>query len=153
MPIEATRRPGADLTANVAAFRNGAGGTFARVLKAGEMPEAHEWRTVAHAAVCPQAVQHRQARRGAVENIIPFPTQVARRRRLTRVVTRHLETFYVTFGRRGLQDGWVRLHARDEGQAREFCRDEYGGVWSGIYTEAEWDPKYFPAGQIAVILI
>ena len=80
MPIEPTRRPDGDLTANVAAYRTGQGGCFARVLKDGETPDANEWRTVAHAAVCPAQVQHREARKGAVENVIPFPTARARRR-------------------------------------------------------------------------
>ena len=59
MPIEPVRRPDGDITANVAAYRNGQGGTFARVLKAGEDLGGNEWRTVAHAAVCSKAVAHR----------------------------------------------------------------------------------------------
>lgn len=80
MPVELTRRPDCDLTANVAAYRTGSGGAFARVLKDGDTLDGQEWRTVAHAAVCPKAVQHREARKGAVENVIPFPTAKARRR-------------------------------------------------------------------------
>ncbi len=38
MPIEATRRPGADLTANVAAFRNGAGGAYRKARAASGTP-------------------------------------------------------------------------------------------------------------------
>lgn len=81
MPIEPVRRPAADTTANVAAYRNSAGGTFARVLKAGEVPDGNEWRTLAHAAVCPAALQHRQARKGEVDGVIPFPTARSRRQR------------------------------------------------------------------------
>jgi len=83
MPIEPTRRPPGDTTANVAAYRTGTGGAFARVLKDGEQPDGNEWRTVAHAAVCPKAVQHRQARKGSIDGVIPFPTARARRRRLS----------------------------------------------------------------------
>jgi len=78
--LEPTRRPDGDLTANVAAYRTGTGGCFARVLKDGDTLDGQEWRTVAHFAVCPKAVQHREARKGAVENVIPFPTAQARRR-------------------------------------------------------------------------
>ena len=81
MAIEDTRRPTGDVTANVAAYRTGSGGAFARVLKDGEAPDGNEWRTVAHAAVCPKAVQHREARKGSIDGVIPFPTARARRRR------------------------------------------------------------------------
>jgi hypothetical protein len=81
MPIEATRRPDGDTTANVAAYRTGQGGAFARVLKDGETPDGNEWRTVAHVVVCPAAIQHRAARKGAVDGVLPFPTAQARRRR------------------------------------------------------------------------
>ena len=81
MPIEAERRPDTDLTANVAAYRTAAGGTFARVLKDGESPDGNEWRTVAHVVVCPKAVQDRAARKGALNGVIPFPSARARRRR------------------------------------------------------------------------
>jgi len=81
MPIELTRRPDGDLTANVAAYRTGSGGAFARVLKDGERPDATEWRTVAHAVVCPNAVQNREARKGAIKNVIPFPIARVRRQR------------------------------------------------------------------------
>lgn len=80
MPIEPIRRPDGDTTANVAAYRTGSGGAFARVLKDGDTLDGQEWRTVAHAAVCPAQVQHREARKGAMENVIPFPTAKARRR-------------------------------------------------------------------------
>ncbi len=63
------------------------------------------------------------------------------------------EVFYVTFGRRGIRDGFVKLYARDEDQAREFSRDEYGAVWSGIYTEDDWQPEFFPAGQIGEVIV
>jgi len=82
MPIEPIRRPAGDVTANVVAYRTGPGGTFARVLRDGEVPDGHEWRTVAHFAVCPAAEQHRKARKGSVQDVIPFPTARARRARL-----------------------------------------------------------------------
>lgn len=81
MPVELDRRPAGDVTANVAAYRNAAGGAFARVLKDGEVPDGHEWRTISHFAVCPAAEQHRKARKGAVQDVIPFPTARARRAR------------------------------------------------------------------------
>lgn len=81
MPIEVARRPSGDVTANVAAYRTGAGGTFARVLKDGETPEPNEWRTLAHFAVCPAALLARQARQGAIDGALPFPTARARKGR------------------------------------------------------------------------
>lgn len=81
MPIETTRRPHGDPTANVAAYRTGAGAAFARVLKDGETPDGQEWLTVAHMAVCPAAVLAREARKGSVPGVIPFPTARARRGR------------------------------------------------------------------------
>jgi hypothetical protein len=86
MPVELVRRPAGDVTGNVAAYRTGAGGVFARVLKDGEVPDGNEWRTVAHMAVCPAAWQHRQARKGFVRDVIPFPTAIARRARANPVL-------------------------------------------------------------------
>jgi hypothetical protein len=63
MPIEPNRRPADDVTANVVAYRTGPGGTYARVLKTGELPDGNEWRTVAHFAVCPDAQLHRKTRK------------------------------------------------------------------------------------------
>ena len=85
MPIEPTRRPDGDLTANIAAYRTALGDAFARVLKDGEVPDGNEWRTVAHAVVCPNAIQNREARKGAIENVIPFP--IARVRRMRRATS------------------------------------------------------------------
>lgn len=56
------------------------------------------------------------------------------------------QRFYLTFGQRGLRDGWVELLADDYDQARRFVLDEYGQKWSSLYDSDGWDPYYFPAG-------
>ncbi len=64
-----------------------------------------------------------------------------------------LQTFYLTFGQRGLRDGWVTIHARDYDDARGFVEEEYGQKWSNLYTEQDWDPSYFPAGSFGIVKV
>ncbi len=63
------------------------------------------------------------------------------------------QTFYLTFGQRGLRDGFVTILARDYDDARGFVVDEYGQRWSCLYTEEDWDPSYFPAGSFGTVRV
>lgn len=65
--------------------------------------------------------------------------------------------WYVTFGRRGIRDGFVMIvtDQREDG-VRKFCRDEYGPCWSGLYDYEQWhadggSERYYPAGQIGEV--
>jgi hypothetical protein len=59
--------------------------------------------------------------------------------------------FYITFSAPGLRDGWVELVTDDEDRARTYAREFYGKVWSGIYDDTDWDPKYFPRGKFGEV--
>lgn len=83
MAVDPRRHALVDTTANVAAYRTATGATYARVLKAGDLPRSHEWRTVAHQAVCPVVVAERETRRLAGEGVLLFPTAAQRRARTT----------------------------------------------------------------------
>lgn len=64
-----------------------------------------------------------------------------------------MKKFYITFSARGLMDGWVELWAKDEEDARQFCYETYGSVWSGIYGEDDWVPGYFPHGSFGKVWV
>lgn len=55
-PVDAKPVPGG----NIAAYRDGSGELLARVLKAGEDPEAHELLGSSHFSTCPNADAHRK---------------------------------------------------------------------------------------------
>lgn len=68
--------------------------------------------------------------------------------------------FYVTFGLDHLNNprypqantgGWVRIVAEDKTQARDLASRVFGVRYSSLYTEDDWDPSYFPEGEIEVM--
>lgn len=66
-------------------------------------------------------------------------------------MTEEKQRFYITFGVAGLRECWVEVLAYSEDQAREFARETYGKVWSGIYRQDEWVPTYFPYGRVGLV--
>jgi len=64
------------------------------------------------------------------------------------------QVYILTFGQRGLRDGWVEVLARSYDDARGFVLDEYGRKWSMLYTPDQWtsgDPAHFPRGCIGQV--
>lgn len=68
-----------------------------------------------------------------------------------------METFYITFGRTGIRNGWVRVEAYNEEIVRAWAFKEYGNLWSMVYDEAEWQrmteaherETFYPLGEMA----
>ena len=50
------------------------------------------------------------------------------------------------------RDGYVLVHADDEETAREEVFYVFGSKWPNLYTEENFRPEYFPAGQIGKTL-
>lgn len=70
-----------------------------------------------------------------------------------------MPTFYITFGQKyrseqhptfspAHPDGWVTIDAIDEDKAREIAFRELGSRWSGIYTDSNFTPSYYPRGEL-----
>ena len=70
-----------------------------------------------------------------------------------------MPNFYVTFGqqyrheghpfdRKIHPDGYLKFEAVDYAAAREIITDLLGTKWSMMYDEEEFQPKYFPLGEI-----
>ena len=73
-----------------------------------------------------------------------------------------LDTFYVTFGQRyrteahpylptATPDGWVRIVAETEADARRIACEFLGERWSFLYKAADFDDHLYPDGELAVI--
>lgn len=58
--------------------------------------------------------------------------------------------YVITFGREGIRNGWVEVHANSEQIARWWANREYKGLWSGCYSAEEFakDSHFFPAGAL-----
>jgi hypothetical protein len=78
MPIDVEVYATDDEKANLAAYKDATGRLNVRVLKAGEQPEPYERRRMPHFATCAARLEAAAARRGEVENVIPFPTRAKR---------------------------------------------------------------------------
>ena len=72
--------------------------------------------------------------------------------------------YYVTFGQKystephpkvryAHPDGWLRIEADDEDQAREIVFLELGDHWAFIYSEDNFKKNYFPRGELKTICI
>jgi len=68
------------------------------------------------------------------------------------------QKFFLTFGNRykyeyhpsGYKiypDGWIEIFAYTYDLARQKAMDEFGKEWCWLYSEDEFDQKYFPAGK------
>lgn len=73
-----------------------------------------------------------------------------------------LQTFYVTFGQRyrteahpylptATPDGWVRIIAETEADARRIACEFLGERWSFLYKATHFDDHLYPDGELAVI--
>ena len=68
--------------------------------------------------------------------------------------TRGKKRFYITFTQATLlRNGWTEVWADDEMDARLYARFQFGDVWSGIYTEQNWNPQHFPAGCVGTVVV
>lgn len=68
MPLDPARRD----DGNVAVYRDHLGGLRARVLKAGERPDTHEWLALPHFATCKHADRFRKGPDGVPRNVVPL---------------------------------------------------------------------------------
>ncbi len=63
-----------------------------------------------------------------------------------------LRKFYLTFGQSSpAKNGWITVLAENLTEAREKVFAEYGRQWSGLYEDCDWNPEYFPAGEIGLL--
>ena len=64
-----------------------------------------------------------------------------------------MKYFFLTFGQKyPWRNGWVLVQAKDYEKAREIVVEVFGERWSHLYTEGNFNPMYFPAGQIGETL-
>lgn len=80
-----------------------------------------------------------------------------------------MRNYYVTFGQRYhreehpflgfmplLPDGWVRVEAESEVEARNLISNTLGVRYSSLYSEEEWTrddhPAWYPQRELAVLL-
>jgi len=62
------------------------------------------------------------------------------------------KTFYITFGQKSpARNGYVTIIARNRDRAHQKAMDTYGPDWSMLYKDKDFEPEYFPAGQLGVI--
>ncbi len=70
-----------------------------------------------------------------------------------------MKDFYVTFGQRYRHephpsgypihpDGVVRVRAESEEEARGKTFEAFGGKWSFVYVEEEFEPEWYPRGEL-----
>lgn len=68
--------------------------------------------------------------------------------------------FYVTFGQKyrhephpqgGHPDGWFVVEADDKATAHDLAFQFLNEKWSFLYSKAEFDPTYYPLGELARI--
>lgn len=67
------------------------------------------------------------------------------------------QTFYVTLGQKHAHghprmpeltpEGWLRITAANESDAKKLLDDRLGGDFSMLYGVADFKPEYFPAGE------
>jgi hypothetical protein len=81
MPLDLPVYAQDDTAATCAVYADATGRLNVRVLKDGEQPEPFERRRMTHFATCAARVEAAKARRGEVENVIPFPTRAERAKR------------------------------------------------------------------------
>ncbi len=62
--------------------------------------------------------------------------------------------FYLTFGQNNtaFRNGWIEVEAADYITARALVVDRFVDKWSNLYSEKDWQPKYFPLGKIGETL-
>jgi hypothetical protein len=64
-----------------------------------------------------------------------------------------MKNFYLTFGHKSpFRDGYVLIVADDEESAREEVFYVFGQYWSNLYSEENFRPEFFPAGQFGKTL-
>ena len=62
--------------------------------------------------------------------------------------------FFVTFGQaHPLRDYWVKVIAKDEGEARRVVADVLGQKFAFVYLEKDFHPQYFPGGEVGEPII
>ena len=64
-------------------------------------------------------------------------------------------TYAITFTQRavGLKDGWVEVTAASEDAARQWARETYDNLWSGLYPLGEHGPEYYPQGCLGEVAL
>ena len=63
-----------------------------------------------------------------------------------------MEKFYLTFGQRSeYKDGWFLIIAKDYLAARELAHEKFGNNWSMLYFDDEFEPGFFPNGEIDIL--
>jgi hypothetical protein len=66
-----------------------------------------------------------------------------------RVKEKILDTLYLSFGcNYGHGSSWVRIVAPNEKTARRAAFDHFGGKWAFLRSEADFDPAFFPKGEL-----
>lgn len=64
-----------------------------------------------------------------------------------------MKTFMVTFGQsHPLRNYWVEVVATDYDKAREKIIQEFGLKWAFMYSDDNFDRKYFPLGKVGFTL-
>jgi len=62
-------------------------------------------------------------------------------------------TFYVTFGQKSpFRNGWVEVEAENYRLAREIVNDTLGKEFSMLYSEFDFDRRFFPKGKLGETL-
>lgn len=68
--------------------------------------------------------------------------------------------WFLTFGQRyrltghpagGHPDGWFRIVAADAEQAQAIAVRICGREWSNLYSEQNFDPSFYPKGELRVL--
>lgn len=63
-----------------------------------------------------------------------------------------MNEFFLTFGQKSpARNGWISIFAESYEVARKKAIAMYGNEWSMLYEKNEFDPEFFPAGQLGRI--
>lgn len=63
-----------------------------------------------------------------------------------------MKRWYLTFGQTSpLKDGWICIEAQNEIDARALAIEQYGKKWGFLYEEGEFEPGFFPQGELGIL--
>ena len=65
-----------------------------------------------------------------------------------------VNTYMVTFNRKSYyKNGWLEITASSHDTVTDFAEEYYGGEWSHVYAQSEFNPQFFPDGCLGRVTV
>lgn len=63
-----------------------------------------------------------------------------------------MNTYMMTFNQKSPhKNEWVEVTASNHDTVTDFAEENYGGEWSHVYAQSEFNPQFFPGGCLGVV--